>query len=596
MLLTDGTVMVHNPLTRQWWRFSPDANGSYQNGTWSQMGSMSADFGPLYFGSAVLRDGRVVVCGGEYNLNGTVVYQAKCAVYNSLTNAWTNFAPPAGWDNIGDTQLTVLPDGKVVIAELFDTRMAVLDPTTLTWTALQATNKIDRHHEEGWTLLPDGSMLTIDTINVPHAEKYIPSLDAWFSAGSLPVALVDVPSKEIGPAVLLPNGTVFCTGATGHNAIYHPGTQPSDPGTWTVAPDFPNIGGQLDIADGPACLLPNGNVLCATSPGIYHSPTHFFEFNGTSMLTVGATPRSATNPSYVGNMLMLPTGQVFYTDLSNDVEIYTPTGGPQDSWRPVITSCPTTIGQSLTFVLHGQQLNGLSECSFYGDDSTNATNYPLVRITNNATGHVKYCRTRDHSVMAVATGNATVSTTVDVPSTIETGFSRLEVVTNGIASAPLTVVVTAPNVVLPTTYTLVRGLLQSGNLESLFFTDNSSLVASVGLVLTAAEPPVQIKLTGTALTATPSSLKFTHVSKVSSVGTTEKVQLFNYVTGQYEVLDTRSGSTSYQTVTVTASGDLSRFVDPATKQVQALVTYLQTGPVTNVNWQVSSDTSIWTIN
>jgi hypothetical protein len=32
----------------------------------------------------------------------------------------------------------------------------------------------------------------------------------------------------------------------------------------------------------------------------------------------------------------------------------------------------------------------------YGDDPQAAANYPLVRITNNRTGHVFYSRTHDH--------------------------------------------------------------------------------------------------------------------------------------------------------------------------------------------------------
>ena len=75
----------------------------------------------------------------------------------------------------------------------------------------------------------------------------------------------------------------------------------------------------------------------------------------------------------------------------------------------------------------------------YGDENQNATNYPLVRITNKATGDVFYARTHDHSTMAVATGSLPVSTNFDVPSTMETGTSTLVVVANGIASNPVTV-------------------------------------------------------------------------------------------------------------------------------------------------------------
>src|SRR3954465_12768418 len=49
----------------------------------------------------------------------------------------------------------------------------------------------------------------------------------------------------------------------------------------------------------------------------------------------------------------------------------------------------------------------------------NATNYPLVRITNEATHHVFYARTHDHSTMGVATGDAIVSSHFDVPAAME---------------------------------------------------------------------------------------------------------------------------------------------------------------------------------
>ena len=89
----------------------------------------------------------------------------------------------------------------------------------------------------------------------------------------------------------------------------------------------------------------------------------------------------------------------------------------------------------------GQRFNGMSQAESFGDELETATNYPLVRITNTATGHVFYARTHDHSTMAVATGNARVSTRFDVPSTAETGASTLVVVANGIPSKPVSITV-----------------------------------------------------------------------------------------------------------------------------------------------------------
>ena len=78
--------------------------------------------------------------------------------------------------------------------------------------------------------------------------------------------------------MLRPDGTVFATGANGagagHTSIYNTST-----GGWTAGPDFP---GTLDVADGPAALLPDGNVLVSASPGIYRNGTVFFEWDGTN--------------------------------------------------------------------------------------------------------------------------------------------------------------------------------------------------------------------------------------------------------------------------------------------------------------------------
>src|SRR5262249_31736119 len=153
------------------------------------------------------------------------------------------------------------------------------------------------------------------------------------------VLLTDAASQEIGPAVLRPNGTVFATGATGHNAVYNTGT-----GQWSAGPDFPFIPGQgqLDIADGPAALLPSGNVLAAASPGIFQVNPHFFEFDGAILIDVPSPPHAPAKSSYEWRFLVLPTGQIMATDGTSDVEIYTPAGTFQNAWRPTITNAPTS--------------------------------------------------------------------------------------------------------------------------------------------------------------------------------------------------------------------------------------------------------------
>ncbi len=179
-------------------------------------------------------------------------------------------------------------------------------------------------------------------------------------------------------------------------------------------------------------------MLLSASPGIFLNGTDFFEWDGHNLIPVPATPNSPNNSSWYGRMLVLPTGQVLYTDGSNDVEIYTPTGSPYPGLAPSVLFTSAVISRGTTFRLQGFKFNGASQANAYGDDAQAASNYPIVRITNVSTGHVFYCRTHDHSTMAVGYQGPTY-TQLDVPSTIETGQSFLEVVVNGIPSPRYTI-------------------------------------------------------------------------------------------------------------------------------------------------------------
>jgi Kelch motif protein len=454
-LLTDGTVMFQGNNSATWSKLTPDSSGSYLNGTWSQLASLPSGYSPDYFASAVLADGRVVIIGGEYNF-GSFTLTNLGAIYDPVANTWTSLQPPAGWNFIGDSPSAVMPDGKFVVGNKLDMRVAVLDPATLTWKAVGSglqgpPGKMDFNAEEGWTLLPDGTVLTCDVHSAPHSEKFIYSLgnlptdQSWVSAGSTIVDLHSpsqdgclaygdhgqycyYPPGEIGPAILRPNGTVFATGSNstagpGHTAIYTPPAIPTDPGTWTIGPNFPNGD---NAGDSFAALLPNGNVLVEGNSG------RLYEFDG-----VNFTP-TLTAP---GALIVLPTGQVLVANGSL-VRLYTPSNTTYlPAWAPTIIIHPTTVVRGSTYQIVGKQFNGLSQAAAFGDELETATNYPLVRITNQSSGHVFYARTHGHSTMAVATGNLKVSTNFDVPVGMETGISSLVVVANGIPSPAVTITV-----------------------------------------------------------------------------------------------------------------------------------------------------------
>ena len=130
LLLTDGTVMVQALVSGTgsgiWWRLTPDSSGSYLTGTWSQLASMPSGYGPLYYASAVLPNGQVVVNGGEYNLGNTQVETNLGAIYNPVTNTWRSLAAPTGWTAIGDAPSVVLSNGQYMLGNCcYDTHCLI---------------------------------------------------------------------------------------------------------------------------------------------------------------------------------------------------------------------------------------------------------------------------------------------------------------------------------------------------------------------------------------------------------------------------------------------------------------------------------------
>ena len=433
-LLTDGTVLAQGVSTNRWYRLTPDGSGSYTNGTWSTMAN--SVHAPLYYASGILRDGRLIVVGGEYDA-GALVWLLGAEIYNPVANAWTTLPVPAGWVRIGDAPGCVLPDGRFFVGQVATRRTAIYDPATNAWTA--AADKINTVGEESWSLLPDGTIHAVDCSNPPNAEKYIIASNQWVAAGATPQVLVDSIS-EIGASALLPDGRVFVIGATGFTALYTPPPIANQLGSWVQGPTIPqvNLGQPLGAVDAPAVVLPNGNVLFTagpiTSPATFQAPTFFFEYDpaGNSIAAVPAAATAAQVP-YWGRMLMLPTGQALYTAGSTAVSIYTPSGGPDPVWLPTITSCPSSVRRGRTYTLSGRQINGLTQCVYYGNDATQATNYPIVRLESGS--DVYYCRTSGYSTMGLQTGTIIHTCNFTVPASVPLGNYCLRVIANGIRSA-----------------------------------------------------------------------------------------------------------------------------------------------------------------
>ncbi len=442
MLMSDGTVICHTTSGGTtgdgtiWDKLTPDASGSYINGTWSQTAPMIVD--RYAFSSAVLKDGRVYAAGGEYGLDGTQ-NGWHGEVYNPVTNTW-NAALGTNSNNVmSDGNCKILENGKILQA-LVDVPMPVhtviYSPSTNTYTTGPST--INGQNESMWLKLPDNSVLFVDE-GLQSSERYIPSLNQWIADGNLPVALYDPFGLECGPGWMLPDGRAFFIGGTGHTAYYTPSGNNS-PGSWAAGPDVPS--GRA-MPDAPGAMMVNGKILfaCSAAPTSnveFAMPTYFYEFDYLTgnYTQVNAPPGglSVNAISQQANMLDLPDGTVLYgidQDASSaQYYIYTPTGAPLAAGKPVIANVtPLTC---TNYMITGIKFNGISEGSAFGDENENDSNYPLIRLTLG--GNVYYARSYNWNSTGVQRGNAPDTAYFTLPGGMQNGAYSLVVVANGIAS------------------------------------------------------------------------------------------------------------------------------------------------------------------
>ena len=264
---------------------------------------MPDSYAPTFYASAVLPDGRLAIAGGEYN-KGDRVETNLGAIYDPVANTWSPIAPPSGgtgnWAEIGDAPSEVLADGRWLVGGVATTDDAILDPTTLTWTTTGAHGKKLGNGESGFTLLPNGKVLTVDVVSpacdTQGTEILDPATLAWSSAGTTPTQLVNCGQvSEIGPQLLMYDGKVFAEGARSGTALYDVAS-----GTWSTGPSLPILGDEDQGAfDAGSALLPDGDVLFV-SRSVEFPPTvatHVFLFDGTSLtqLPDDQSPREAAS-------------------------------------------------------------------------------------------------------------------------------------------------------------------------------------------------------------------------------------------------------------------------------------------------------------
>lgn len=230
--------------------------------------------------ATLLKDGRVLVVGGEDPLLGSPMSSAE--LYDPGTGKWS---PTGSLATARERHTaTLLSDGRVLVVGGFDQTnqssptAELYNPTAGIWTPttpLPGQGVI----EHTATLLPSGKVLVAGGRSnlgpviqvVATSSLYDPASGTWSSCPTAPAASAGCPGplsqrRFTHTATSLADGRVLAVGGIdGDGAVKYRSVERYDPatGVWTMVDPLGEVRGE----DVPATLLPNGKVLAPGGEG-----------------------------------------------------------------------------------------------------------------------------------------------------------------------------------------------------------------------------------------------------------------------------------------------------------------------------------------
>jgi hypothetical protein len=455
-----------------------------KNATATLTGS-ELDFNQSYTLLACLGDDPSALLSGGNMLVGDLV-NGNTFIYHPSTNMWTMSGTKVHSSDSSDEEgWAQMTDGSLMAYDLFQS-VAVgqgfaekYNPTTGLWSSISppdgaaaGTLPVLSSPALGYELGPvlrlqDGRMIVVGANQ--HTALLNPSttpLPTW-SAGPDIIGSLNGFSSPFGaddaPAAVLPNGHVIMAADAGPSPVVSTGKLMSGSPVitsiqstakfqlyWSVSGTGIPPGAYITSIDSLTQVhisanATNSRTTTITWGGIFSNPTQLFDFDPT---TNSVSPMSPAIPdvnllyegAYPTRMLILPTGQLLFSDASAQLWIYTSDGAPNPALRPVINKIAYNGGG--VFTLTGQQLNGQSAGAAYGDDDQMDSNYPIIRMVT-PTGKVYYARSYNWSAVSVAGGSTPETVNFTLNPGLTPGNYLVYVSGAGISSFPIVLNVTS---------------------------------------------------------------------------------------------------------------------------------------------------------
>jgi len=265
--LAKGQAFLVGGTNVDWISFSSPKIWDPKTGVWTTSGLMAT--ARSFPASALLKDGNVIVVGGEYRNAPADAFLATAEIFNPTTG---KFAKTGSLKVARAAAMAVtLADGRVLVAGGYTAKGAladseIWDPTSGKWTAIGATpiwgGSILAPLADGGALLAGGQDAGFK--GIATAYRFDPKTGKWALTGKMLTAAYD------RAAALLANGQVLVTGglpahlkpAIAAAELFAPAT-----GIWTATVPMPSAREQSK-----AVLLQDGSILVAGGDAGYFPP------------------------------------------------------------------------------------------------------------------------------------------------------------------------------------------------------------------------------------------------------------------------------------------------------------------------------------
>lgn len=147
----------------------------------------------------------------------------------------------------------------------------------------------------------------------------------------------------------------------------------------------------------------------------------------------------------------------------------------------------------------------------------------------------------------------------------------------------------------PNTLTVTNGIDLGGGVAAVIKSDDVRQTIQLNLAAELVGHQVEALLTGTSPLAAPTSLEFVIEDRTDIVGAQRTVELFNYATNLWEVVNAQFLGTADKTIVAVPSGDPARFVQPGTLAMRAKIGYNLLAADLFFAWKVDIDLAMFRV-